>query len=409
MSSAARRGASFGPFSSRSYRLYFAGQLVSNTGSWFQNLAISLVVLQATGSATALAWVTMSQFAPVFLLAPLAGRLADTIPIRRILLVTSGGSVAVSVGLIAVLGQSELSLPWLLGWLVLAGSFQGVERIAAQAFVYEMVGPKLLKVGTVMTSVYVSAGRSIGPGLAGLSFAAFGPVPCLAINAVSYAAVVIAVLLIRPADLHGRQSSRRGGEKILLRKLPVFPLLLALLLVNVVVTVTAMNMNVVITALVTETLGGGAEQLGAAHALNAVGAVVGAFFLARLRSLSFRTLAPVCVIFGVALAANALAPSLAWFLALAPVLGLGIGLFQATLNASAQSLVPPAAIGRMMSFVTMGTFGSIPFGALISGALIDSASGRAPFLVGSLACVASAVAVWIIVCRSGGRGTAPRG
>ncbi|MDQ0693086.1 MFS transporter [Arthrobacter sp. W4I7] len=400
------QGAAAGPFSSRSFRLYFTGQLVSNTGSWFQNLAISLVVLQETGSATALALVTIAQFAPVFLFAPLAGWLADTVPIRRILMVTSGGSVAVAVGLIEVLGRPEISVPWLLGWLVLAGSFQGVERIAAQAFVYEMVGPDLLKAGAVMTSMYVSAARSIGPGLAGLAFAAFGPVPCLGINAVSYAAVVIAVLLIRPADLHQRQVSRGGGEKIRLRRLPVFPLLASLLLVNVVVMVSGMNMNVVITALVTETHGGGAEHLGLAHALNAVGAVAGGLFLARLRSLSFATLTPVCLIFAVALAANALAPDLVWFMTLAPVLGLGIGLFQGTLTASAQSLVPPAAIGRMMSLVTMGTFGSIPLGALVSGALIDVASARLPFLVGSLACLVSSAAVLIIVRRLGCSGTA---
>lgn len=142
-------GAWRGPSRAVRFRLYFAGQLISNTGSWFQNLAISL-------------------------LAPLAGRLADTVPIRRILLVTSAGSVAVTIGLIEVLSRQEMSVPWLLGWLVLAGSFQGVERIAAQAFVYEMVGPDLLKAGAVMTSMYVSAARSIGPGLAGLSFAAFG-------------------------------------------------------------------------------------------------------------------------------------------------------------------------------------------------------------------------------------------
>ncbi|GAA3668989.1 MFS transporter [Arthrobacter ginkgonis] len=397
------RGASPGPFSSRSYRLYFAGQLVSNTGSWFQNLAISLVVLQATGSATALAWVTIAQFTPVFLLAPLAGRLADTVPIRRILACTSAASVAAAIGLIAVLGQAELNLPWLLGLLVLAGSCQGMERIAAQAFVYELVGPRLLKTGTVLTSVYVSVARFIGPGLAGFAFAAFGPVPCLAINAVSYVAVVIAVLLIRPADLHRRQSQRGSAGKILLRRLPVFPVVAALLAVNIVVAVTAMNMNVVITALVTGTHGGGAEHLGAAHALNAVGAVIGAVILTRLRSLSFATLAPVFLVFGVALAANALAPSLAWFLALAPVLGLGIGLFSGTVNASAQSLVPPAVIGRMMSLVTMGTFGSIPFGALLAGALIDSTGARAPFLVAAVACLVNAGVVLVLARRGWGR------
>jgi len=396
-------GAPPGPFSNRSYRLYFAGQLVSNTGSWFQNLAISLVVLQATGSATALAWVTIAQFTPVFLVSPLAGRLADTVPIRRVLLCTSGASVAVAAGLIAVLGQSELNLSWLLGLLVLAGSCQGMERIAAQVFVYELVGPRLLKTGTVLTSVYVSVARFIGPGLAGFAFAAFGPVSCLAINAVSYVAVVIAVLLIRPADLHRRQSPRGSAEKILLRRLPVFPVVAALLAVNSVVAVTAMNMNVVITALVLGTHGGGAEHLGAAHALNAVGAVVGALILTRLRSLAFATLAPVFLVFGVALAANALAPSLVWFLALAPVLGLGIGLFSGTVNASAQSLVPPPVIGRMMSLVTMGTFGSIPFGALLAGALIDSAGARAPFLVAAVACLANAGVVLVLARRGWGR------
>ncbi len=383
-------------FRVRAFRLYFIGQLISNTGSWFQNLTISLLVLQSTGSATSLAWVTIAQFAPIFLLSPFAGWLSDRFPVRRILLATASGSVAVSLSLVAMFGDGSWELQSLLWLLAFAGAFQGLERIAAQTFIYELVGPDRLKQGTVLASTYTSTARFIGPGLAGLAYAALGPVPCLIINAGSYAAVVTALLMIRPAELFARTEKGAPRIKIRFRELPNFHLLVILLIINSLVTIAAMNMNIVLTALVTETHGGGAEHLGLTHTLNAIGSVAGAFILARYRALSFRTLTPALAVFAVALALNAAAPTLLFLLLMAPVLGLGIGLFHGVINASAQSMVPPATIGRMMSLVTLGSFGSIPVGALFAGWLIDVAGARMPFFVGAAVCVVGAMVVLIL-------------
>src|SRR5690606_16055235 len=157
-----------------------------------------------TGSASALALVTVSQFGPMLLLAPLAGRLADTVRPRTILLATSSTLGVLTLGLAAAVSVEEPQLPLVYGLIVAPGVVGAFERVAAQAFVYELVGGGLLQSGVVLSTVYISAARSIGPGLAGFAVLAVGPAACLLINAASYLAVLGALLLIRPAELVAR-------------------------------------------------------------------------------------------------------------------------------------------------------------------------------------------------------------
>src|SRR5690606_18357682 len=159
---------------------------------------------------------------------------------------------------------------------------------------YELVGPDLLRNAVVLSTVYISAARSIGPGLAGVAFLAVGPAACLVINAATYLAVLVAVLLIRPSQLHRRimPEGRRATVRENLREGRSHRNLVPILVVNVIVTVAAMNMNVVLTSTVSISFEGDAGQLGATHALNAVGAVIGGVLLARYTKLGAATLVP---------------------------------------------------------------------------------------------------------------------
>lgn len=374
---------------------FFTGQIISNTGTWFQNLVISLLVLQQTGSGSALALVTIAQFGPIVLLAPVAGRVADTVPVRRVLAFASLAAGATACGLAwAVWDESDLHLPLVLGLMALGGCVHAFDRVAGQTFLVELVGPRLLGNGVVLHGISNSAARSIGPGLAGAAYLALGAGPCLLVNAASFVPVLVSVVLIRPDHLH-RRGRRDEPARIIdgLREVRRRKPLAVVLVVNALITLTSWSMNVVITAVVVLTFAGGSGSLGAAHSLNAVGAVVGALLVARVGRLDARALTPALVVYAAVLLVNAAAPTLLVFLILAPVLGV----YQSSIGAAAQREAAPHMIGRTMSLVTLGQQGVAPIGALLAGAIVDLTSGQAAMAFGAVVCLLCAAAVRLLL------------
>ncbi|KRA25420.1 transporter [Microbacterium sp. Root61] len=382
------------PFRNPRFSLYFAGQVVSNTGTWFQNLALSLVVLELTGSAQALSAVTIAQFTPLLLLGIPAGRLADRIRPRTILLVTSALSALVGVGLAVVIGMSQVpDLRVVYALVFVLGCINTFDRVAAQAIIFEIVGAATLTRSVSISTIALAAARSIGPGLAGIAFAALGAGWCMVINAGSYVVVFVAIALIRPSRLHPRPRVDRapGVAPVALLQNRSF---VTILVVTIVIALLSLNLMLVITSTVSLTFEGDALQVGAAHALNAVGAIVGGVLAAVPSWVSVRSLILGCAGLGAALLANAASMNLTVFLVLAPLLGLGVGYYHGVLQAAAQASVPPAQLGRAMSFVTLGSYGMAPLGALLMGWVIDASSGPVALLIGGVAAVGCSVFVW---------------
>lgn len=382
------------PFGNARFTLYFTGQVVSNTGTWFQNLALSLVVLEATGSAQSLSGVTVAQFLPLLLLGVPAGRLADRLRPRTILLFTSALSAVVVCGLAAIVSAAQPAIWAVLALVFALGTVNTFDRVAAQAIIFEIVGTSGLSRAVSISTIALAAARSIGPGLAGIAFAALGPAVCMLLNAASFVIVFLLILLIRPRSLHPRpvvDHRERAGVRAMLRHRS----LVTLLVVNSTVALLAMNLMLVLTSTVTLTYHGDATSVGAVHALNALGAIVGGVLAAVPAAASVRSLAVGCLVLGGALGVNAAAPTLGVFLVLGPVLGLGVGLYQGLLNAAAQASVPPEQLGRTMSLVTIGNYGVAPIGAVVMGAVIDATSGRVALAIGGCAALCMAVFVWV--------------
>ena len=392
----------FQPFANGRFSLYFGGQVVSNTGTWFQNLALSLVVLEATGSARALSGITIAQFLPLLLLSVPAGRVADHVRPRTILLVTSLLSAVVVGGLAVATLTPDAPVTVFYALVAALGTVHTFERVAAQAIVFELVGPAELGRAVSLSTIALASARSVGPGLAGVAFQSLGPTACMLVNAASFLLVFVSIVLIRPARLHAREIRRRndGGQRYRVGRDPG---LVPLLIVNAVVALLALNLMLVLTSTVTLTFDGDATAVGVAHTLNAVGAILGGIIAAGRASVSVRSLAVACAGLGLALVANAVAPGLPVFLALGPVLGLGVGYYHGVLNAAAQVSVPPEHIGRMMSLVTLGNYGMVPFGALLMGWVIDESGGQTALAIGGAAALACALFVRV---RSGRRPSA---
>lgn len=388
----------FAPFRNPRFSLYFVGQVISNTGTWFQNLALSLVILQATGSAQSLSGVTIAQFLPILVLSIPAGRLADRVRPRTILLCTSAASMIIACGLAAVVGADPSGYWAVYALVALLGSVNAFERVAAQAIIYELVGPLLLSRAVSLSTIAVAAARSVGPGLAGIAFADFGPVVCMLVNAASYLVVFVVIAAIRPRTLHRRPvadpSAAAAPPPLRNRDF------ITLLIVNVAIALLALNLMLVLTSTVTLTFAGDATAVGVVHALNAVGAIVGGMLAAVPASTTIRTLAGGCAALGATLLLNAMAPTLWVFLLQGPLLGLGVGYYHGVLNAAAQAAVPPAQLGRAMSLVTLGNYGMAPIGAAFMGWVIDASSGRVALLIGGVTGLAAAGFVWLRTRRT---------
>ncbi|MFK4835742.1 MFS transporter [Microbacterium sp. ZW T2_14] len=373
----------FEPFGNRRFSLYFSGQVISNTGTWFQNLALSLVVLEATGSAQALSGVTVAQFLPLLVLSIPAGRLADRVRPRTILLVTSLASALVVAGLAFVTLASEPPIVAIYALVAALGTVHAFERVAAQAIIFEIVGPEALGRAVSLSTIALASARSIGPGLAGIAFQGLGATACMLVNSASFLLVFASIAAIRPARLFPRPGRpERPGRGI---RPPFFSReLVTLLIVNALVALLALNLMLVLTSTVSLTFAGDATAVGATHTLNALGAIAGGIIAAGRDRVTVRSLIVACAGLGAALLVNAAAPTLAILLALGPLLGLGVGYYQGILNAAAQVSVAPDQIGRTMSLVTLGNYGMVPFGALLMGWVIDAHGGRVALAIGAL-------------------------
>ncbi|GAA0278578.1 MFS transporter [Cryptosporangium japonicum] len=385
------------------FRALFAAQIVSGVGTWSQNLATSLLVLHLTGSAAALGLVTAIQFAPMLVLWPVTGRVLDRFDVRRVLLTTgvAGGVTALGLAALAATGHAPLwAVMVAVGLFGVAGAFDrpGVYTLLPRT-VDEDHRPSAIGLVTASNAV----ARLGGPALAGLLYATVGPAACFGFNAVSYVLVVVALALLprlrataadgpatAPAESSGEPTRPGGG--LGLGYAWRSPDLRSALLANALIGCLTFNFGVMLAAMVTFTYDGGSGTVGLAYSTDAVGAVLGGLFGVGAVVTRRRT-ALACVGLGATIVAAGAAPTLVLFLAVLPVMGMAITLYQSSVTALVQQSSAPAMLGRMMTLLTLGWFGTTPIGALLIGWIADALSPRAAMVVAGTTCLVCAAAL----------------
>jgi MFS family permease len=374
------------------FRLYFVGQTLSGVGSWFHALALALLALDLGGGAAALGIVVALGWLPLLLLGSWAGVALDRRDPRRVLLATNAANTALA-GALALLAATGHITSWWLGAFSLAfGMVLPFDRPAMALMPVELVEPGLVSNALALNSVTLSAARLLGPALGGVTFALAGPAWCFTVNGLSYLVVLASLLALDRAALFARPRTTPARRQVRegFAYLAGHARLRGVLLTNVLVGLLAMNSLVVITAMVQIQFGGGGLAVGVAHAANAAGALVaGAVVGAVLARLS-RRLELVCLALGLALAANAAAPTLVAFVALGPPLGAALVAYQSAVFDACHRLARPEMLGRMMSLATVGMQGTTPIGSVIVGVAIDHWSPRAALALGAAASGAGA-------------------
>ncbi|MGV1009259.1 MAG: MFS transporter [Dermatophilaceae bacterium] len=393
----------FRALSHRNYRIYAAGAVVSNVGTWMGRVGQDwLVLTQLTDhSAAALGLVTGLQFLPFLLLAPWAGTLVDRFAKRRIILVTQSvlALTALALAVLVLTGAVQLWQVYVLAFV--QGVTTALDTPARQTFVSEMVPRRDLSNAVGLNSASFNAGRLVGPGLAGVLIAAFGTGVAMLLNGLSFLAVVVSVLALRSADLRpaplarGKGQMRQGLAYVRGRR----DLKLILTLIFVLGTF-GMNFQITMALMATTVFHKGAGEFGLLGSIMAVGSLTAALLAARRERPRLRVLLLALAGFTVASLAAALAPTYATFaLALIPC-GLTALTAMTTANALVQLSVDPAMRGRVMALYMAVFMGGTPLGAPVIGWLGDVAGARWTIGIGTVAVGLALVVVAVMLMRT---------
>jgi MFS family permease len=375
------------------YRRYFTGQLISLSGTWMQTVAALWVVLTLTGSGVAVGLTTALQFLPMLLIGAWGGLLADRVPKRRLLITTQALMAIPAVGLLAVTATGVVA-PWMVFLAVFAmGSVNAIDNPTRQSFVIEMVGPDRVVNAVSLNSVIVQAARIVGPALAGVLIATVGVVPCFALNALTFLAMILALWRMDPARLHAAPPVRRerGAIRAGLRYVLRTPELMVPLALMALVGTLGFNFQVVLPLLAKFSFESGAMTYAALVSAMAVGSIVGALVNGHRGRTGPRLIAGGALTFGVAALWAAAMPSLAFEIPALMLLGAASVTFAATINSTLQLAVSPEMRGRVMALYSVVFLGSTPIGGPLAGWLAQSYDPRVALL---LAAASGLTAAW---------------
>jgi MFS family permease len=381
----------------RNYRLFFSGQSVSLIGTWLTRVATGWLVYRLTSDAFLLGIAGFAGQIPTFVLAPFAGVLIDRWDRHRVLVWTQVFSAIQSalLAFFALTGTVDVGHVIVLN--VMQGLINAFDTPARQAFVVEMIEDRAdLPNAIALNSSMVNMARLIGPTVAGLLIAAFGEGWCFAIDAASYLAVIASLLAMkvtrraRAAKPRKLREELGEGARYVADHAPIRSVLMLLALVSLM----GMPYLVLMPMMATDVLGGGAYLNGFLMSASGVGALAGAFFLARRSSVRGlgRIIALAAFGFGAGLVAFALSRWEPLSMVFLVITGFSMIVQMAASNTVIQTLVDEDKRGRVMSFYTMAFFGTAPFGSLIAGLMARWLGAPDTLLVGGVACVAGSIA-----------------
>jgi MFS family permease len=377
------------------YRRYFVGYLVSVIGGWMQRVGQDWLILELTHSSLALSLSLVAQFLPMLVLGFWGGVVVDRVDTRRLLIVTQALQMvlAVLLSLFTVLHVATLPAVYVLAALL--GVVTVFDNPARQIFVNQVVAREDLVNAVVLNSVMNNIGRLIGPAIGGIAIAAFGVAVTFEVNAVSFIAVLIGLVLIRPADLHPREAVTRGRGQVRegLRYIWADPVLRQTLIVIAVVSTFGQNFRVILPILATNALHGGAEVYGWLTAMLGLGAVLGAVVVARATNATTGRALASCALFAMTNLALAVVPNLITALAVVVAMGAVNMSFNTVSRSVLQLQAEPALRGRVMAVYVIVFLGATPIGGPISGLLCAVAGARVALLVAGAVCLAPVLVI----------------
>ena len=395
--------ATFRSLRSFNFRLWTAGGLVSNVGTWMQRVAQDwLVLTQLTHhDASALGIVMGLQFAPQLLFLPWTGSAADRFNQRKLLMLTQAtmGVLALVLGVLTIAGVVRLWHVYLFAFL--SGSAAALDAPVRQTFVTEMVGDADLPNAVALNSTSFNAAQMIGPAVAGLLIARVGIGWAFLLNGLSFAAVLISLSFFRLSELRTSARAHRTTSGFLegLRYVWRKPDLGAILIMLFLIGTFGLNFPIFISTMAVNVFHSDARGFGLLSSIMAVGTLSGALFAAGRQKPSLASLLAGAGIFGLGCTLAALAPGYWWFGAALVVIGAAGLTFTNGTNSIMQLSTEPAMRGRVMALRVGIALGGTPIGAPIVGWVANHFGPRWALGVGAGAGFTAALVAAYVLAR----------
>ena len=392
----------FRSLSGFNYRVWAAGALVSNVGTWMQRTAQDWIVLTelTDHDAAAVGFVMALQFGPQLLLLPLTGLVADRFDQRKILMATqaAGGALGVGLGILTVTGMVQLWHVYV--FAALLGIVAAFDAPARQTFVSQLVGGANLSNAVALNSASFSAARMIGPAVAGLLTAAVGAGWVFLINGASFGAVLVSLTFLRVAELQRspRATPKKGNLMEGFRYVRSRPDIMVIMVMVFLIGTFGHNFPIFISTMATTVFHRGATEFGVLSSVMAIGSVVGALLSARRDKPRLRFLFAASAVFGISATAAALMPSFWGFAAALAVVGLAAQTMMTTANGAVQLSTPAPLRGRVMAIFMAIFMGGTPIGAPVIGWIANEFGPRLALGVGASSGILAALVglFWLV-------------
>jgi MFS family permease len=385
------------------FRIFAIGHFVAVIAVWMQRIAQDWMVLELSGSVTAVGFTVALQFMPSLFLGPWGGMMADRFAKRKILIVCQclAGVLAAALAIMALTGAVQVWHVYVIA-LVL-GLVTVLDQPARQVFVNELVGPKYLRNAISVNSTTFQLGGLIGPALAGLMLTAVGAGWAFAANALACCSTVAMLLLLRKDRLFvstpatKKKGMLREGLRYALSKPTIYwPWLMAGF-----VAVFAMSLPVLLAAFADHVFDVGAGGYGLLNALVALGALSGAVTSTRRRQLRLRSVVFCAGMYGLMLCLAALAPSMLWFSVVMVLSGFWCLMFLTGSNQLVQISSNLGIRGRVMSLYIMVLIGGQAIGGPMLGWIAEHADPHVALLVSGGVPALAALTIGVVLARKG--------
>ena len=396
----AKRGGMFRSLSNRNARLFFAGLLFSNIGSWLQLTATSFLLYRLTGSSVDLGINAALQFLPMLLLGAWAGAFADRFDRRRTTVITQSllALQAIVLGVCDVAGVINVELVFVLTGLL--GIIGAIDNPSRRGLVTELVPPHEIGNAMSLNTAVMTGSRIFGPALAATLVGPLGTGWLFIINGLSYVFMLYGVVGLRKSEMFTPEPRPAGGTPVRdgIRFVRTHQRLFPLFVVFSLVSTFAFNYGVSLPKL-SDTQWGNAEYFGWVLAVTSIGSLIGALATARLHMTTYTWVAGAALMLGVANVGMAIAPNV-W---VAYVWAIPLGAGGAAMIAGANTIItqeaPPDMRGRMLALTAVAFLGSTPIGGPITGWVADYVSVSWSLAYGGIITLVAAVFmfVWIWV------------
>jgi MFS family permease len=376
----------------RNFRLFFTGQFISQVGNWLTMIALTLLVLDRTGSGIAVGFLVACQFGPVLLFGAWAGLIADRSDKRKLLLIVQAVAMAQSFALatLAFLHHAPIASYFVVA--AIGGFATAFDNPARRSYVVELVPEEHVQNAVSLNSAVMTSSRIFGPAIAGLLITTVGYGWCFLADGLSYIAVLVGLWMIDSSTVRRSPLVARGKGQVraglrYVRQVPV--LWISLVMMAVVGTLT-FNFGVVFPLFVKRTLGGDTGAFTLIYSVTSVGSLIGALATARRKTAELRDVVLTTAAFGAAMTVLTFVPNLAIAYPVVMLVGLTSIAFMTTATAIVQLRADPVMRGRVLALQAMVFLGSTPIGGPILGWVCDTFGARAGVAVGGAAALGAA-------------------